>query len=218
MTRCGRLRVKRLLDLLVAFLGVVILSPLLLGLALVILVSMGRPVLFRQERPGLDGTPFYLVKFRTMRPARPHEIWFRSDKDRLTFIGRLIRKLSLDELPTLWNVLRGHMSLVGPRPLLMDYLPKYSSQQFRRHEMRPGITGWAQVNGRQGIPFSQRLELDLWYVDHWSLALDLRILVKTIAVLLVPTGVIPGQDLDAVDDLGFSADHQVSEDQAKRLP
>ena len=127
----------------------------------------------------------------------------------MTRVGRFIRKLSLDELPSLWNVLRGEMSLVGPRPLLMEYLPKYTSEQNRRHEVRPGITGWAQVNGRQRIPFSRRLELDVWYVDHWSLMLDIRILFLTFYGLLKPTGVIPGQDVDEIDDLGLSPDRNL---------
>jgi lipopolysaccharide/colanic/teichoic acid biosynthesis glycosyltransferase len=153
------------------------------------------------------------VKFRTMRAARPGEIWFRNDEERLTRVGWLIRKLSLDELPTFWNVLCGEMSLVGPRPLLMEYLPKYTSEQTRRHEVRPGITGWAQVNGRQTIPFSRRLELDVWYVDHMSLAMDLRILARTASGLLSVAGVSPGQDVDDIDDLGLAPDKPRHPDQ-----
>jgi len=194
---------------LASVLSLMLLSPLLLSIVAAIYCSMGRPILFRHKRPGKDRKPFNLLKFRTMRAARPGEVWFRSDEERLTRVGRFIRKLSLDELPSLWNVLRGEMSLVGPRPLLMEYLPKYTSEQNRRHEVRPGITGWAQVNGRQRIPFSRRLELDVWYVDHWSLMLDIRILFLTFYGLLKPTGVIPGQDVDEIDDLGLSPDRNL---------
>lgn len=200
---------KRTLDVGTSGLALILLAPLLALIGFAVWISMGRPILFRQERPGKGGKPFHIVKFRTMREVRPGEIWFRSDKERLTRVGRLIRKLSLDELPTLWNVLRGEMSLVGPRPLLMEYLPKYTPEQNRRHEIRPGITGWAQVSGRQAIPFSRRLELDVWYVSRVSLALDVRIFLLTVIGLLAPTGVIPEQNLDDVDDLGLSPDREV---------
>ena len=197
---------KRAFDLAVSCSALIILAPLLALIAFAIWASMGRPVLFCQARPGKGGRPFLLVKFRTMRAARQGEVWFRSDDRRLTRFGRLIRKLSLDELPTLWNVLRGQMSLVGPRPLLMEYLPKYTPEQGRRHEVRPGITGWAQVNGRQIIPFSQRLEFDVWYVDHFNLPVDLRILWLTAKSLVRSAEVVPGQNVDEVDDLGLSPD------------
>jgi sugar transferase EpsL len=142
-----------------------------------------------------------------MRHPKPGEVWFRSDDERLTRVGRMIRKLSLDELPSLWNVVRGDMSLVGPRPLLMDYLPKYTPEQNRRHQVRPGITGWAQVNGRQTLLFSRRLELDVWYVDNLSVRLDQRILLQTVFQLFAPTGVVPGQNVDDIDNIGLSADH-----------
>ena len=175
-------------------------------MALVSLVTLGRPILFRQERPGLLGCPFTILKFRTMRLARPGEVWFRTDADRLTSWGRFLRKSSVDELPELWNVLKGEMSLVGPRPLLSEYMVKYTQEEKRRHEMPPGITGWAQVNGRQAIRFSERLRLDVWYVDNWSLSLDVKILAMTAHRLVGGAGVLPGQDVSEVDDLGLSAD------------
>lgn len=198
---------KRTLDVVASTAALLVLSPLIAAIALSLRLTLGAPVLFRQRRPGLGARPFSIIKFRTMRDPGPGEVWFRSDADRLTRLGRLIRKLSLDELPELWNVLRGDMSLVGPRPLLMEYLPKYTAEQQRRHTVRPGITGWAQVNGRQSIVFSQRLALDVWYVDNWGLALDVRILVRTVIDLFTPKGVIPGQDVDDIDDIGLSTDH-----------
>jgi lipopolysaccharide/colanic/teichoic acid biosynthesis glycosyltransferase len=149
---------------------------------------MGSPVLFRQRRPGLHGEPFELLKFRTMKVAKSGE-GVESDGARLTTIGRTLRSLSLDELPTLWNVLRGDMSLVGPRPLLMEYLSLYNSEQARRHDVPPGITGWAQVNGRNAIDWEEKFELDVWYVDNWSLRLDLSILLQTVAAVLLRRGI-----------------------------
>jgi sugar transferase EpsL len=195
--------IKRSLDIALASAGLVTLSPLLLGTAAAIALSMGRPVLFRQRRPGRHGEPFTIIKFRTMVEPRAGESRFFSDGARVTRLGLLLRKTSIDELPELWNVLVGDMSLVGPRPLLLEYLPKYTPEQQRRHEVRPGITGWAQVNGRQLIPFSKRLELDVWYVDHRSLALDLQILLKTVGQALVGHGEKTGQKAEEVDDLGF---------------
>jgi lipopolysaccharide/colanic/teichoic acid biosynthesis glycosyltransferase len=195
--------IKRSLDVALASAGLVALSPLLGCAAAAIALSMGRPVLFRQRRPGRHGEPFTIYKFRTMVEPRPGESRLHSDGARVTRLGLLLRKTSIDELPELWNVLIGEMSLVGPRPLLLEYLPKYTPEQQRRHEVRPGITGWAQVNGRQMIPFSKRLELDVWYVDHRSLALDLKILVETIKQAAVGQGEKTGQSLADVDDLGF---------------
>ena len=171
---------KRALDVVVAFLGLILLSPLMLAIAIVIRLFMGSPVLFRQQRPGLHGVPFQLVKFRTMRDGVDDEGQPHPDADRLTWLGGFLRSTSLDELPELWNVLRGDMSLVGPRPLLMEYLPLYTAQQARRHEARPGITGWAQISGRNAISWDERFALDVWYVDHQSLSLDLRILATTL--------------------------------------
>lgn len=174
---------KRLLDLTLALPGLVLLSPLLLLTALAVRLALGPGVLFRQERPGLHGKPFIILKFRTMRPGP------EADAQRLTPLGRFLRSTSLDELPELWNVLRGDMSLVGPRPLLLQYLPRYSPEQARRHEVAPGITGWAQVNGRNALSWDERLALDVWYVDNRSLALDLRILARTIALVLRRQGI-----------------------------
>jgi sugar transferase EpsL len=162
--------------------------PVWLAAALAVRVSMGAPVLFRQRRPGLHGRPFTLLKFRTMSVGgRAGGV--ATDAARLTRLGRVLRVTSVDELPQLWNVLRGEMSLVGPRPLLMEYLPLYEEHQARRHDVLPGITGWAQVNGRNALSWEQKFDLDVWYVDHWSVALDLRILALTVGRVLRRDGV-----------------------------
>jgi len=175
-------RWKCALDLAVVIPALVLTAPLTLLIAICVRLSLGKPVLLRQQRPGLGGRPFTLYKFRTMRS--PNESFDLDDTARLTRFGILLRQTSLDELPELWNVLRGDMSLVGPRPLLTQYLDRYSAEQHRRHEVVPGITGWAQVNGRNAISWEQRLALDVWYVDHQSFLLDLRILFVTIPRLL----------------------------------
>jgi len=180
---------KRVLDVLVAAIGLGVLSPALVGVALAVRRDMGSPVLFRQRRPGRGGRPFQMLKFRTMSDARDARGELLSDAQRVTRLGRFLRSSSLDELPELVNVLRGEMSLVGPRPLLMEYLPLYSPQQARRHEVRPGITGWAQVNGRNAISWEDRLTLDVWYVDHWSFWLDVRILGRTLWAVLSRAGI-----------------------------
>jgi lipopolysaccharide/colanic/teichoic acid biosynthesis glycosyltransferase len=185
---------KRLFDLVIAVPALVVLSPVLLVLALLVRRYLGAPVLFRQQRPGLHGRPFTLYKFRTMTEARDAEGRLLPDAQRLTPFGRFLRSTSLDELPELFNVVRGDMSLVGPRPLLMRYLERYTPTQRRRHEVRPGITGWAQVNGRNALDWPQRLALDVWYVDHLSFALDLRILLITVVKILRREGIAePGQ-------------------------
>ena len=194
---------KRLFDLVVSAGLLLLFSPLILVIALLLRLTMGSPVLFRQLRPGYKAEPFTVVKFRTMNDARNASGELLPDSERLTGLGRTLRRLSLDELPQLWNVLRGEMSLVGPRPLLMEYLERYTSEQARRHDVRPGITGWAQVHGRQDIPFSRRLELDVWYVNHRSFWLDLKILFRTIGMALRSSGVRSGQDVAEVDDLGL---------------
>jgi lipopolysaccharide/colanic/teichoic acid biosynthesis glycosyltransferase len=194
---------KRLFDLLVATGALLLLSPLIAIVALLVRLRMGPPVLFRQVRPGWQERPFTVLKFRTMRQPRSQEELLQPDGERLTPLGRLLRRLSLDELPQLWNVVRGDMSLVGPRPLLTEYLERYTAEQHRRHSVRPGITGWAQVRGRQDIPFSKRLELDVWYVDHRSLALDMKILLMTFFRMFGGGGIHPGQDVVEVDDLGL---------------
>ncbi len=172
--------VKRALDVVVAGTGLVVLLPSMFVIGVAVLVSVGRPVLFRQARPGLHGELFTILKFRTMRHEQDEAGRPRPDHQRLTRVGRLLRSTSLDELPELWNVFKGEMSLVGPRPLLVNYLPLYSEEQVRRHEVRPGITGWAQVNGRNSVPWEERFRMDVWYVENRSLLLDLRILATTL--------------------------------------
>jgi sugar transferase EpsL len=171
---------KRPLDVLAAGVALVVLAPLLALLAALVRWRLGSPVLFRQVRPGLHGRPFELIKFRTMTDARDAAGNLLPDAVRLTGFGKFLRQTSLDELPELWNVLTGEMSLVGPRPLLMEYLPRYSPEQARRHEVRPGLTGWAQVNGRNAISWSEKFKLDVWYVDHVSVMLDAKIVWMTI--------------------------------------
>lgn len=192
---------KRFFDLVIAGLGLWALSPLILVLAILIRLKLGTPIWFRQQRPGLHARPFMLLKFRSMTNARDAHGNLLPDDRRLTTFGRFLRAASLDELPELWNVLKGDMSLVGPRPLLMEYLARYTPEQARRHEVRPGITGWAQVHGRQDIRFSRRIELDVWYVDHQSFGLDARIFFATILKVLMGSGVRSGQDVREVDDL-----------------
>ncbi len=171
---------KRIFDLLLAALGLVILSPILLLAALLVRIYHGSPVIFTQKRPGFKGTPFHIYKFRTMTDARDKDGNLRPDSERLTRLGRFLRASSLDELPELFNVLRGEMSIVGPRPLLMQYLARYNPEQARRHDALPGITGWAQVNGRNAITWEDKFRLDVWYVDHWSLWLDIQIIFLTV--------------------------------------
>lgn len=195
---------KRLFDIIVAGLALLFLSIPLLLLVWQVRRKLGRPVFFRQMRPGLQGRLFQLVKFRSMTDARGPDGYLLPDADRLTTFGHFLRSTSLDELPELVNVIKGDMSLVGPRPLLIEYLDRYTSVQARRHEVRPGITGWAQVNGRQNIKFSKRIEYDVWYVDHQSLFLDLKILLLTFYRVLHREGVKSGQDVQEVDDLGLS--------------
>lgn len=180
---------KRLMDILFASCGLLLTAPIMLVVAVLVRLTLGSPVLFAQERPGLQGRPFRMFKFRTMTDERDAEGALLPDAARLTRFGRFLRSSSLDELPELWNVLKGEMSIVGPRPLLMEYLPLYSDFQRRRHEVRPGITGWAQVNGRNALSWPEKFALDVWYVDHQSLTLDLRICCMTLAQLLRPRDV-----------------------------
>ena len=172
--------IKRSVDLIVSILGLALLSPLMLIIALAIFCTLGRPVFFRQRRPGYRGQPFWLVKFRTMSDARGLNGQPLSDDVRLTRLGRILRRTSLDELPELWNVVKGEMSLVGPRPLLMEYIGRYTPEQERRHNVKPGITGWAQINGRNALTWEEKFACDLWYVDHRCPSLDLRILFRTL--------------------------------------
>lgn len=194
---------KRALDVAVSAVGLVLSSPVQLVTAGVVLIAHGRPVLFRQPRPGRDGVVFELVKFRTMRhPDAVHV----TDADRLTSVGRFLRSTSLDELPTLWNVLKGDMSLVGPRPLLVEYLPRYTAEQARRHEVRPGVTGLAQVSGRNGVSWEDKFALDVEYVDRRSLRLDLQILARTVRAVLKRQGISGGGEATMSVFMGTQAD------------
>lgn len=181
--------VKRAVDFAASAIGLILFSPLLVLAASAVLLSMGRPILFRQDRTGRNGRRFRVVKFRTMRSPAPGADGPEHDADRLTRVGRVLRATSIDELPTLWNVLLGAMSLIGPRPLPVRYQDRYGSDHSRRHEVRPGITGWAQVRGRNGLSWAQKFDLDVWYVDNRSLALDLKILVATLPAVVTRRGI-----------------------------
>lgn len=181
--------IKRLFDLVVTIPALIVLSPVLACLVLTVRLKLGTPLLFRQQRPGLHGKPFTIYKFRTMTDARDAQGNLLSDVERLPIFGRFLRSTSLDELPELWNVVKGDMSLVGPRPLRVEYLPLYTEHQARRHEVRPGISGWAQVNGRNALSWEERFELDVWYVDHLSFRLDLKIILRTIRTILKRDGI-----------------------------
>ena len=180
---------KRIIDLVLSLMALVALGPLLLILALVIRIQLGSPVLFKQIRPGYGGKPFRLVKFRTMTDYKDADGALLPDSERLPTFGRFLRATSLDEVPELWNVLKGDMSLVGPRPLLMEYLDLYTPEQIRRHEVRPGITGWAQVNGRNALSWDDKFALDVWYVENQSLRLDVKILIMTLVKVVKGDGV-----------------------------
>ena len=184
-----RLVVKQAVDRAVAAAGLTATAPILLGSMAAVRVTMGSPTRFSQERPGLNGKPFRVFKLRTMLDARDAQGHPLPDEHRLTKLGRILRAASIDELPQLWNVLKGDLSLVGPRPLLMRYLDRYSPEQARRHEVLPGITGWAQVNGRNALSWEEKFALDVWYVDHWSLGLDFKILCQTLWQVLARSGI-----------------------------
>lgn len=181
--------VKRIFDIVLALIALILLAPVLAFVAWQIRLKLGSPVLFRQVRPGLRGQPFKMFKFRTMRDAVDADGIPLPDSERMSPFGNFLRSASLDELPELWNVLKGDMSLVGPRPLLMEYLPLYSPEQARRHEVRPGVTGWAQINGRNALSWDEKFKLDVWYVDHQSLWLDLKILLLTVKKVFVREGI-----------------------------
>ena len=185
----SNLFLKRAIDIIVSGIALLILAPILGLIALLIRLRMGSPILFRQIRPGLYASPFAFYKFRTMTCDCDKNGCLLPDECRISELGQLLRRTSLDEFPQLWNVLKGDMSLVGPRPLLMEYVPLYTRHQARRHEVKPGITGWAQVNGRNALTWEQKFELDVWYVDNWSLALDARILFLTISMVLKREGI-----------------------------
>ena len=175
-----RTMIKRLFDIVASFTVLIVMAPVMVVVAIIIAVKLGRPVLFRQQRPGVNGEPFEMIKFRTMTDTRDSKGELLPDERRLGGLGKFLRKTSLDEFPELWNVLKGDMSLVGPRPLLMRYLDRYTPEQARRHEVRPGITGWAQVNGRNALSWEEKFRYDVWYVDNRSFWLDLKILWRTV--------------------------------------
>lgn len=202
-----RLLFKRWLDLAGIFLIGFPVIPVMLAVALFVYLALGRPVIFRQERPGLGGRPFVLYKFRTMTNERRPDGTLRSKADRITRSGRWLRRTSLDELPGLWNVLRGEMSLVGPRPLLPRYLERYTPEQSRRHEVKPGLTGWAQVNGRNAIGWDDRFRMDVWYVDHRCLSLDLKIILRTIPAVLSGRGIDAAGQTVGVAEFAGSLSH-----------
>ena len=195
---------KRFLDLVLTIPALVLFSPLLAAIGLLVWAKLGSPVVFRQRRPGLGSEPFTMFKFRTMTNERDAQDVLLSDADRLTPLGRFLRSTSLDELPELLNVLRGEMSLVGPRPLHVRYLERYTPEQLRRHDVRPGITGWAQVNGRNALSWDERFRLDVWYVDHRSPWLDIRIIIKTMASILRREGISADGQATASEFMGSS--------------
>lgn len=200
---------KRMLDLIAAVAGMILLSPVFVAVAIAVRMALGRPVLFRQSRIGYKEHPFTLYKFRTMTDAVARHGVPLPDKERLTRIGQFLRRASLDELPQLWNVLRGDMSLVGPRPLLLQYLPRYTPQQRRRHEVLPGLTGWAQVMGRNSISWDRRLQLDTWYVEHRNLWLDFRILAMTLRLLFLNRDISRNGHVTMPEFLGSSTGHDL---------
>lgn len=187
--------IKRLFDFCAALVALVLLSPILIWVALKVRSRLGSPVIFRQRRPGLNGEPFDMIKFRTMLEAYDEHGKPLPNEQRMTPFGKWLRATSLDELPELWNVVKGNMSLVGPRPLRMEYLPLYNAQQARRHEVRPGITGWAQINGRNSLSWEQKFDLDVWYVDNQSFLLDLKILFLTVKKVVVKEGINASEEV-----------------------
>ena len=180
---------KRLLDIIISLSALILLAPLYAVISYKVKKNLGSPILFKQTRPGLHAQPFDMIKFRTMRDATDTSGNLLPDSMRMTAFGKMLRSSSLDELPELWNVLKGDMSLVGPRPLLMEYVPLYNQEQARRHEMRPGITGWAQINGRNNISWNDKFKLDVWYIDNQSLLLDLKILLLTVKKVIIKEGI-----------------------------
>ncbi len=185
----GGRQMKRMIDIVVSIIALIVFLPLLLIVSILIRVKLGGPVLFKQKRPGLDGEVFEMIKFRSMRDAFDKDGNALPDSERLTSFGLKLRASSLDELPGLWNILKGNMSLVGPRPLLVEYLPLYSQEQARRHEVRPGLTGWAQINGRNAISWEEKFKLDVWYVENQNILLDLRILLMTVRKVFIREGI-----------------------------
>jgi lipopolysaccharide/colanic/teichoic acid biosynthesis glycosyltransferase len=204
---------KRVFDVISALIGLILLSPLLLVVAVMVRLKLGSPVFFRHQRPGLGGRPFELIKFRTMTDEQDPSGKLLPDSERLPSFGRFLRSTSMDELPELLCVLKGDMSLVGPRPLMMKYLPRYTAEQARRHEVKPGITGWSQVNGRNASSWERKLELDTWYADHWSLWLDLKILIKTPISVLKREGITQPGEATASEFMGAERNCRSGESQ-----
>lgn len=183
---------KRLIDIFISLTLLILFSPIILVVAVIVRLKMGSPILFKQQRPGLDGKPFYLFKFRTMINTKDNQGNLLSDELRLTSLGKFLRKYSLDEFPQLVNVLKGEMSLIGPRPLLMEYLELYTEDQYKRHQVKPGITGWAQVNGRNSISWEDKFEHDIWYVENQTILLDIKILILTLVKVIKSEGIQNG--------------------------
>lgn len=208
---------KRFIDIIGSGLGLLLLLPVMAIIALMVRIHLGRPVFFRQERPGRHGKPFELIKFRTMRVEAGRENDIGSDAQRLTRLGRVLRSTSLDELPGLWNVLRGDMSLVGPRPLLMRYLDRYTPEQARRNLVKPGLTGWAQVNGRNALSWEEKFELDNFYVENQSIWLDLKIIVITLAHLIKPSGISAEGSATMPEFMGSEEHGRPADDRSDRL-
>ena len=204
---------KRVFDVISVLIGLILLSPLLLIIAVMVRLKLGSPVLFWHQRPGLHGKPFELIKFRTMTDDRDENGKLLPDSERLPSFGRFLRSTSMDELPELLCVLKGDMSLVGPRPLMMKYLPRYTAEQARRHEVKPGITGWAQVNGRNASSWERKFELDVWYADHWNLWLDLKILIKTLIAVLSREGINQPGEATASEFMGTGQNCRSGESQ-----
>ena len=198
---------KRLLDIIISLSALILLAPLYAVISYKVKKNLGSPILFKQTRPGLHAQPFDMIKFRTMKDATDTSGNLLPDSMRMTAFGKMLRSSSLDELPELWNVLKGDMSLVGPRPLLMEYVPLYNKEQTRRHEMRPGITGWAQINGRNAISWEEKFQLDVWYVDHQSLKLDLKILLLTIKKVFIKEGVSSSGEVTTSKFTGSNKHH-----------
>ena len=198
---------KRIFDLVTTTIGLVFILPLMLVLSLLVWIFLGTPILFRQPRPGYKGRPFITYKFRTMTNRTGQDGKLLPDAERLTPFGRFLRSTSMDDLPQVFNVLRGEMSLVGPRPLLMQYLERYTPEQMRRHDVLPGITGWAQINGRNALDWDEKFRLDVWYVDHWSLALDIKILLLTLLKVLTREGINQPGHATAEEFMGYDDPH-----------
>ena len=198
---------KRLLDIIISLSALILLAPLYAVISYKVKKNLGSPILFKQTRPGLHAQPFDMIKFRTMKDATDASGNLLPDSMRMTALGKMLRSSSLDELPELWNVLKGDMSLVGPRPLLMEYVPLYNKEQTRRHEMRPGITGWAQINGRNAISWEEKFQLDVWYVDNHSIWLDLKILLLTLKKVFIKEGISADGEVTMTKFTGTDKNH-----------